>query len=267
RLLVIERVDAVAVARTPEQLRIFRAHHLPDRATQALALRFIQNRELVEIRQTLLRGQDHRGAVVFADVHAIRRGAFEVIRGEPARREAGIDQCTQAILVDALPRTETQDFFAAPDQRARAPVREQLLRELRGPRDRHRRSRRQIAQQVGDLLQLQAHAARDPRLGHQGFVLARQIDRIDDLAVAIQQAAGAGQEHDLVRLQHADQFVGREIGIDVEDLALVGFAEAGDDRNGTLAQAGLDRREFDAFDLADQSAVFAIQPTCREYTR
>src|SRR6185437_11353263 len=54
RLLVVESVDVVAVARTPEQARVFRTHHLPHRTAQSLALRFFQYRELVEIGQALL---------------------------------------------------------------------------------------------------------------------------------------------------------------------------------------------------------------------
>ena len=46
---VVERVDRVAVARAPEQARVLVAHHLPHRAAQALALRLVEHRELVEV--------------------------------------------------------------------------------------------------------------------------------------------------------------------------------------------------------------------------
>ena len=84
---------------------------------------------------------------------------------------------------------------------------------------------RQAVQQVLDLLDLDPHAAFDPRLLHQVVVLGGQVDRIDQLALRIQQPAGAGQEHDLVRLQYLHQFIGGKIRIDVEDLPTHGFAQ------------------------------------------
>jgi hypothetical protein len=82
-----------------------------------------------------------------------------------------------------------------------------------------------MVEQVLDLLDLHPHAAVDPRLRDQVFVLGGQVDRIDHLALLVEQAAGAGEEDDLVRLQHLHQLVGGEIGVDVEDLAAGGFAE------------------------------------------
>lgn len=41
----------------------------------------------------------------------------------------------------------------------------------------------------------------DPRLLHQLLVLGGEVDRVDQLAFLVEQAAGAGQEDDLVRLQ------------------------------------------------------------------
>src|SRR5690348_14776501 len=158
-LLVIERVDAVAVAGTPEQLRIFRAHDLPCSAAQTLALRLVQHCELVEVGQAVFHGQDHRRAVILAHVHAVRPRALEVISGQMARCKAGIDQRAHAVLVDTFPRFEAQHLLAPPHQRAGAPVGEQFLGQFRRPRNRHRRRERQVAQQVRDLLQFQAHAA------------------------------------------------------------------------------------------------------------
>ena len=69
-------------------------------------------------------------------------------------------------------------------------------------------------QRVLDLLR----AVVDPRLRHQVLVFGGQVDRVDHPALLVEQAAGAGEEDDLVRLQHLDQFVGGEVGVDVEDL-------------------------------------------------
>src|SRR5690348_13674086 len=103
RLLVIERVDAIAVTRAPEQLGILGAHYLPDSATETFALRIFQYRELVEVRQTIFVSQDHRRAVIFAYVHAVRPGALEIIGDEVARRETRIDQRTHARKIHSVP--------------------------------------------------------------------------------------------------------------------------------------------------------------------
>jgi hypothetical protein len=57
---------------------------------------------------------------------------------------------------------------------------------------------------------------------------------------------GPGEEDDLVRLQLLHEFVGGEVGVDVEDLPARGFAQAGDHGDRTRLQAGLDRREVHA---------------------
>src|SRR5688572_33307190 len=55
---VIERIDRIAAARAPEQARVFVAHDLPHRATEAFALRFVEHGELVEIGETRLIRQE-----------------------------------------------------------------------------------------------------------------------------------------------------------------------------------------------------------------
>src|SRR3546814_4901974 len=62
-------------------------------------------------------------------------------------------------------------------------------------------------------------------------VFGTQVDRVDHAFLAIEQAAGAGEKHDLVRLQILDQIVGRPVGIDVEDLPGRGFTQRGDHRD------------------------------------
>lgn len=67
-------------------------------------------------------------------------------------------------------------------------------------------------------------------------------------AIGIEQAAGAGEEDDLVRLQLLHQFVGGEVGVDVEDLVSLGVSpsEVMTGRAGAFA-AGPDRRQVVRF--------------------
>ena len=58
-----------------------------------------------------------------------------------------------------------------------------------------------------DLFDLHFHARVQPGLADQFGVFGRKIDRIDDIAIAIEQATGTGKENNLVRLQRLDQFV------------------------------------------------------------
>jgi hypothetical protein len=146
-------------------------------------------------------------------------------------------------------------------------VREQLLRQFRRPRDRHRRGQRQLVEQRLDLLDLHLHAAMEPGLRDQVVVFGGQVDRIDHVARIVQQPARAGEEHDLVGLQHLHEFVGGEIGIDVHDLPADGFAEARDHGDRTGLQARLDRREIHALHLADQAIGFAIEEIGFEHAR
>ena len=71
-------------------------------------------------------------------------------------------------------------------------------------------------------------------------VFGRQVYRVDNTTVAVEQPARAGQEDNLVGLQHLDEFVGGEIGIDVEDLPGSGLSTAGDDRDRSCMQARFD---------------------------
>src|SRR3546814_1188530 len=73
-------VDRVMVPRAPKQARRFLAHHLPHRAAETLALGVIQHRELVQVRHAVHVGEDHRRAVVLADVGTQQRRALEVDR-------------------------------------------------------------------------------------------------------------------------------------------------------------------------------------------
>ena len=255
---VIEDVDLVVVARTPEQLRRLLAHHVPHRAAEALALRVVEHGELVQIHRALALGEDHRGAVVLAHVGPQQRRAFEVV-GREFAAEARFDQRLQAREIELRPVGHAHHLFAAAHQRARALVREQFLGQIGRSRDRHRGRHRQAFEQILDLLDLDLHAAVDPRLLDQMVVFGRQVDRIDDLAPGIEQAAGAGEEDDLVGLQFAHQLVGGEIGIDVEDLARCGFAQARDHRNRAGLQARLDRREVHAAHLADQAVGVLVE--------
>src|SRR3546814_3929943 len=74
---VVEDVDRVVVPRAPEQARRFLAHHLPHRAAETLALGVIQHRELVQVRHAVHVGEDHRRAVVLADVGTQQRRRSE----------------------------------------------------------------------------------------------------------------------------------------------------------------------------------------------
>src|SRR5690606_38250442 len=80
----VERVHRVAATRAPEQARGPLAHHLPHGAPQALALGFVQDRELVEVDARVLPGEDDRGPVMLAHVGTVQPGALEVVGGQPA---------------------------------------------------------------------------------------------------------------------------------------------------------------------------------------
>ena len=255
---VVENVDLVVVARAPVQLRGFLAHHLPYRPPQAFALGLVEHGELVQVHALGRIDQDHRGAVVLAHVGTQQRGALEVVRHQ-GTAETGFDQRLQRHQIQLVPGSGTLHPFATPHQGARALVGEQLLGQVGRAGDRHRGGQRQPVEQVLDLLDLHPHAAIDPRLLHQVLELGGQVDRIDHPALLVEQAAGAGEEDDLVRLQHLDQLVGGKIGIDVEDLATGGLAQAGDHRDRTGLQAGLDRRQVDRSHLTDQAVGVAVQ--------
>ena len=115
-------------------------------------------------------------------------------------------------------------------------------------------------EQVLDLLDLDAHAA---QCSHGCAIrCSYSVDRLIEsmtLPSLVEQATGAGEEDDLVRLQHLHQLVGGEIGVDVEDLTVRGLAERGDHRDRSGLQARLDRREVDARDLADQAVDVAVE--------
>jgi hypothetical protein len=98
----IEGVDRIAAARAPEQARVLVAHHLPDRAAEALALRFVQHGELVQVHARILAGEDDRDAVVLADVGAVQARAIEVIRQQLAA-EGRFDERAQAVEVERVP--------------------------------------------------------------------------------------------------------------------------------------------------------------------
>ncbi len=136
---------------------------------------------------------------------------------------------------------------------------EEFLGHLGRLGDRDRGGERELAEQIVDLLELEPHPALHPGRAHQLLVLGAQVDRRDQAAGFIQQAAGAGEEDDLVRLQRRDQFVRRDIGIEVEDLAARRFAQARDDRDGAGLEAGLDRAEKHARHLADQAELAPLE--------
>src|SRR5690606_5140148 len=114
---VVEDVDLVVVARAPEQLRRLLAHHVPHRPAQALALGVVQHRELVQVHALGGAHQDHRGAVVLADVGAQQVGALEVVRHQLAA-EAGFDQRLQPAQVQLVPGPGAQHALAAAHQGA-----------------------------------------------------------------------------------------------------------------------------------------------------
>src|SRR3546814_8395261 len=82
---------ALPISRAPEQARRFLAHHLPHRAAETLALGVIQHRELVQVRHAVHVGEDHRRAVVLADVGTQQRRALEVVAGQ-ATAERRLDR-------------------------------------------------------------------------------------------------------------------------------------------------------------------------------
>src|SRR4026208_2369561 len=75
-LRVIEMIDRVAMARAPEDARLFRTHDLPYRAAETFALRLVQYGKLVQVSQARCAHQDHRRPVVLADIYAARLRAF-----------------------------------------------------------------------------------------------------------------------------------------------------------------------------------------------
>lgn len=116
-----------------------------------------------------------------------------------------------------------------------------------------------------DLLDLDLHARVQPVLLHQVFVLGRQVDRIDHPALAIEQATGAGEEHDLVGLQLFDQVIGRPVGVQVDHLPAGSFAEAGNDRDRTGLDRCLDALGVDGGDLADQAVLALVEEVGLEH--
>src|SRR5690606_2233157 len=114
---VVEDVDLVVVTRAPEQPRRLIAHHVPDRAAQALALRVVEYGELVQVGRIAAVGQYHRGTIVFADVGTQQRRALEIVRHQAAP-EARLDELTQAVQVELVPRGSAQHLLAPAHQRS-----------------------------------------------------------------------------------------------------------------------------------------------------
>ena len=74
-----------------------------------------------------------------------------------------------------------------------------------------------------------------PVLLHQHFVVGAQVDRRDYATFAVENSAGTGQKNDFERLNRANQFVGRNIRIDVQYLPVRGLAEWRYDRDDVRA--------------------------------
>ena len=78
---VIEHVDRIVRGASARTARILLAHHLPDRAAQAFALRVVGTANLSRYGKPSSSRQDQRGAVVLADVGAV---AAACARNSPA---------------------------------------------------------------------------------------------------------------------------------------------------------------------------------------
>ena len=75
----------------------------------------------------------------------------------------------------------------------------------------------------------------------------------------IQQPAGAGEEYDLVRFDGPDQFPGRDIGVDVHNLAGRILAQAGDDGQDTPLRHIAYRFQVDPLNMTDQAQFVFIE--------
>jgi hypothetical protein len=73
-------------------------------------------------------------------------------------------------------------------------------------------------------------------------------------------------EH-LHRLEHLGELAGGNVGIDVEQLAVFGLGERGQDRERAGPDRSLDRRLVDADNLADEAVLVLVEVLGREDAR
>jgi hypothetical protein len=248
-LLRVPGVDGVRRARPPEERGVLGPNAPPQRAADALALRLARDGELVEVRHVALARQHGRRPVRLGEVDAKGALLLEIGRVErPA--EAALEQRPQPPEVDAVEAVVAAHPLAAAHERAGAAVGEELLGQVLGRGDRHRRGRRQLGEQRGDLVEAGAHLGPQPRLGDERLVVFGQVDRRHDRAVAVEQAAGGVQEDDLVRRRRARERPRRRVGRHDHDLPGGRLAERRHHGQVPGAHGGLERLAVHARDRA-----------------
>jgi hypothetical protein len=223
-LLRVPSVDGVRGARAPEEGRVLGPQAPPDRAPDALALRLARHGELVEVGHVALARQNGGRAVRVGQVDAKGPLLFEV-GGVERPAETALEQRPQPRPIDALEPVVPANPLAAPHQRARAAVGEELFREVLGRGDRHRRGRRQLCEQRRDLAQPLPHVRGHPGLRDERLVVFGEVDGRHHRALAVDQPARRVQEDDLVGRGRPGERPRRRVGRDDHDLARGRLAE------------------------------------------
>lgn len=87
-----------------------------------------------------------------------------------------------------------------------------------------------------------------------------QVDDIELLAGdTVEHSAFIVQEDDLQGLELLGQLTGSDIGVDVQDLACVGFGQAGEDGEGTGPDGSLNGTLVDLCDLANETVLVLVE--------
>ena len=123
--------------------------------------------------------------------------------------------------VQAAERGVADDAVAAADEGAGTLVGEELAREIGGGGDGHRGGAGKVLQKSVDLLDLELGAKLDPGLLEEALVLLVEVDDINLLAgLAVGEAAGRVEIHNLEGLQALGNLASGNVGVHVEDLTL-----------------------------------------------
>lgn len=152
-----------------------------------------------------------------------------------------------------------EEFAAAADQGASAGISEQLLLKVTWVDDGHTGRAWKGVQELLDLLDLEASAVFDPLLRHEVVEFLIEVDSGDLLASSVKQTTLLGEVDHLQRLESASKLSSGNIGVNVEDLAVVGLSHGGKNGQVAVADGRLDRLLVDTSNLSYQTPLLLVQ--------
>lgn len=157
------------------------------------------------------------------------------------------------------------ELAAAADEGAGTGVGEKLLLELLGVDDSNGGGAGESVEELLDLLDLEAGAILDPRLGHEVLILLVEVDGRDLLATSVEETTLLGEVDNLEGLKGTGELSSGNISVDVENLAVVGLSHGGEDGEVAVADGSLDSLLVNAGDLADKTPLLLVQVVGAEH--